>query len=295
MPLARKLRAAKPQVRRARRYWASEWSFQPDWGSAKPEQTHSRTSSRLMCAVGTRRLVGPVPGHGGLARAGRADQQHGEGRVRRRRRGRRRAGGQGTGRRAAAGRARSCPGGAAWRGLPGAGCGRRLPRRAAAAGRCRPAACGRAAGAPMRRAGLRADPVLPGGLRPCGRVVRAPPARVLHPVPAPCPVASGQRHCGTVVPHRRRRRAARTVPPARHGCTAGGGRSALSAASVPRPARAARAGTSRCRSRRPCRWRRRRPPRCAGTPRARTGWRCAPRSAARCAGRPRPACRTSSA
>ena len=29
MPLARKLRAAKPQVRRASRYCASEWSFQP--------------------------------------------------------------------------------------------------------------------------------------------------------------------------------------------------------------------------------------------------------------------------
>ncbi len=56
MPLARKLRAAKPQVRRARRYWASEWSFQPAWGSAKPDRTHSRTSSRLMCAVGTRRV-----------------------------------------------------------------------------------------------------------------------------------------------------------------------------------------------------------------------------------------------
>lgn len=55
MPLARKLRAAKPQVRRARRYCASECSFHPDCGSAKPEQTHSRTSSRLMCAVGTAR------------------------------------------------------------------------------------------------------------------------------------------------------------------------------------------------------------------------------------------------
>ena len=55
MPLARKLRAAKPQVRRASRYCASELSFQPDCGSAKPERTHSRTSSRLMWAVGTRR------------------------------------------------------------------------------------------------------------------------------------------------------------------------------------------------------------------------------------------------
>ncbi len=69
MPLARKLRAEKPQVRRARRYWASECSFHPVWGSAKPERTHSRTSSRLMCAVGTRRwsaqylatLVLPAP------------------------------------------------------------------------------------------------------------------------------------------------------------------------------------------------------------------------------------------
>ncbi len=54
-PLARKLRAAKPQVRRARRYCASECSFHPAWGSAKPDRTHSRTSSRLMCAVGTPR------------------------------------------------------------------------------------------------------------------------------------------------------------------------------------------------------------------------------------------------
>ena len=69
MLLARKFRAAKPQVRRARRYCASELSFQPDCGSAKPERTHSRTSSRLMCAVGTRRwsaqylatLVLPAP------------------------------------------------------------------------------------------------------------------------------------------------------------------------------------------------------------------------------------------
>lgn len=69
MPLARKLRAEKPQVRRARRYCASECSFHPVWGSAKPERTHSRTSSRLMCAVGTRRwsaqylatLVLPAP------------------------------------------------------------------------------------------------------------------------------------------------------------------------------------------------------------------------------------------
>ncbi|CAM5616569.1 hypothetical protein STENM223S_07125 [Streptomyces tendae] len=67
--MARKLRAAKPQVRRASRYCASESSFQPVCGSAKPERTHSRTSSRLMCAVGTRRwsaqylatLVLPAP------------------------------------------------------------------------------------------------------------------------------------------------------------------------------------------------------------------------------------------
>ncbi len=56
MPSARKLRAAKPQVRRASRYCASEFSFQPGCGLAKPDLTHSRTSSRLMCAVGTRRL-----------------------------------------------------------------------------------------------------------------------------------------------------------------------------------------------------------------------------------------------
>ncbi len=36
MPLARKLRAAKPQVRRARRYWASEWSFSRPAGRRSP-------------------------------------------------------------------------------------------------------------------------------------------------------------------------------------------------------------------------------------------------------------------
>ena len=77
-PLARKLRAAKPQVRRASRYWASEWSFHPACGSAKPAQTHSRTSSRETCAVGNRGGP-PRAGRRGLPGPRGPDQQHGRG------------------------------------------------------------------------------------------------------------------------------------------------------------------------------------------------------------------------
>ena len=157
MPLARKLRAAKPQVRRARRYCASEWSFQPDCGSAKPERTHSRTSSRLMWAVGTRRwsaqylatLVLPAPA-GPMSSTARVVPRGSE-----------RGGGRG------AGQATGPPGGSGtWPVVSGTGprarcCG------GAGCGRCR----GRVAG-PGRRAGE------PGGRRRRGAGAAAGRARV---------------------------------------------------------------------------------------------------------------------
>ena len=224
---------------------------------------------------------GPVPGHGGLARPPPDRSAAPRGWPRRSAAaGRRAALASPPGRRAAGGRGRCCP-------RRGRGRAVVLARRRAGRGACGSrAAAATGAAAPPGPRGRRADPrgaAAPGpavpppaaGRRPAGRRAltgrwqrQRSPHRVLHPVPLRL-VRLVRLALHRTVRYRR-------VP---NGCAdLGSAQSRYEPMPKPATVPVATAATTEC----------------AGTPRGRAGWRCAPRSAARCAGRSRRAARTSS-